>query len=179
MVSYEYAIKTFNYDPFTGLLSNKVFRSNRSQKGYVYNHEDAHGYIITGINNTPRFVHRIAWLIMEGYWPEHEIDHKNGIRSDNRWCNLRHVTRTCNKQNSKVFSTNKSGFPGVSFNKSKNKWQVNVWMNNKITYLGRFDTALEGALARLTWELQCPYWTCNLRGELIKKIRKEGVKLNL
>lgn len=42
---------------------------------------------------------RLAWLYVTGKWPEHEIDHKNRIKSDDRWDNLREATHSENQYN--------------------------------------------------------------------------------
>ena len=42
---------------------------------------------------------RIAFAMTCGRWPRHEIDHKNGVRSDNRITNLREATDLQNAQN--------------------------------------------------------------------------------
>lgn len=42
---------------------------------------------------------RLAWLYMTGRWPTDEIDHKNRIKSDDRWENLREATHSENMYN--------------------------------------------------------------------------------
>lgn len=69
-------------------------------------------------------------------------DNNLGYSPDNcRW-----VTKSTQSQNTrKIISTNKSGYRGVSFIKSRNKYQVSICVENKKMSLGRFDTALEAA----------------------------------
>lgn len=82
--------------------------------------------------------------IPEGY----EIDHMNGIRSDNRIENLRLVSRSINNKNKKMQSNNTSGFTGVVFVKRRGKWNARVKENGIQKNLGSFSTAIEANEAR-------------------------------
>ena len=63
--------------------------------------------------------HRMAWLYVYGELPDCEIDHINGVRHDNRICNLRPATSKNNKHNCGIMKTNSTGFRGVYFRKSR------------------------------------------------------------
>jgi hypothetical protein len=76
-----------------------------------------------------------------------EIDHRNTIRSDNRWKNLRAVTRTQNNANLPRLKSNTSGFKGVYFCQNTSRWRARVHMHNKMMCLGRFDTPEEAHAA--------------------------------
>ncbi len=167
------------YDPGTGIFTNKVCRGSRSKDGWECGSLDCEGYLQTSIDGTNYKLHRLAFLYMEGYLPEYDVDHKNGIRDDNRWCNLRHVSRSCNSQNRKCSAANKSGFSGVSWSKSNNRWVANSTVDGKRINLGRYTDPLEAALARLTWEVQCPDWHCDCRGVLVQQIQKAWPQFNL
>jgi hypothetical protein len=80
---------------------------------------------------------------MTGKWPELEVDHINRIRDDNRWCNLRDVSRAINAQNMPLYKNNTSGHTGVCWNKKFNKWQVLCRANGKQVYGGLFDNKEE------------------------------------
>jgi len=67
-----------------------------------------------------------------------EIDHKNLIRSDNRICNLRLITKSINQRNINMQKNNTSGFKVVYFDKSRNKWHSEIYINGKRKHLGRF-----------------------------------------
>jgi hypothetical protein len=71
------------------------------------------------------------------------IDHINGVSSDNRICNLREATISENGQNRKRGKNNTSGFTGVSWHKSKNKWCSQIRVNGDLIALGSFDTPQE------------------------------------
>jgi len=135
------------------------------------------GYMTFQINRKSQQVHRLAWLHEYGYLPEHHIDHIDGNKLNNRISNLRHVTRSCNLQNQKERSDNKSGFPGVSFRKKDKKYIASIQINKKWMYIGCFESAIEAALARLTTESNHPNWKCNSRSELVSKIRAAGVNV--
>ena len=78
------------YDKDTG-----VFRRNTSSGGQeigsIAGTISKYGYIRIRIKNKAYFAHRLAWLYEYGVWPENEIDHINGEKSDNRLINLRKV----------------------------------------------------------------------------------------
>ncbi len=76
-----------------------------------------------------------------------DSDHKNGDKLDNRKVNLRICTRSQNKMNSGKYSNNTSTFKGVSFNKQRKRWRVQIQINRNLKYLGYFKDIEEAALA--------------------------------
>ena len=106
---------------------------------------DTHGYKRIYINNKSYRAHRLAWLYEYGYLP-FEIDHINGIKTDNRLENLRDVTKSINQQNRKIYSkTNKLKLLGVSEKDDgrTNKYRAQIKINGKNKTLGQFYTAEE------------------------------------
>ncbi len=89
--------------------------------------------------------HRVAYALAHGCWPGRQIDHKNGVRTDNRLANLRVVDNATNGRNKAKFSSNSSGFTGVSWNKKSQKWQAHVTIDGKQEYLGLFESLSEAA----------------------------------
>lgn len=92
--------------------------------------------------------HRVAWAIHYGCWPDMEVDHINGVPSDNRITNLRDVTPSTNKHNTAKPSNNKSGVCGVYWIKRHKKWGAQIKTRGKFYWLGQFDTIEEAAAAR-------------------------------
>lgn len=83
--------------------------------------------------------HRLAVLYMTGAWPAGKVDHKDGNGLNNRWSNLRQATNSQNAGNAKLYSTNTSGFKGVTWNKASRRWQAGIKKNGQNVYLGLFD----------------------------------------
>jgi hypothetical protein len=83
-------------------------------------------------------MHRVIFALVHGWWPEHEIDHANGVRSENRPDNLRAATSGENAQNRKIRADNTSGFSGVI--RHKGKWTPRIGIDGRRFYLGGFDT---------------------------------------
>lgn len=75
---------------------------------------------------------------MTGEFPKHEIDHCNGNAADNRWSNIRDVSRADNMLNKSMYSSNSSGVVGDSLNKTSGKWRARVQKHGVTTYLGEF-----------------------------------------
>lgn len=108
---------------------------------------DNHGYAKGTIFQQSYAAHRVAFVLIHGRWPDHQVDHINGIRSDNRSENLREATSSQNKMNSKVRCDNSSGYKGVSFHKASNLWRANIRLNGKQRCIGYFKTAEEANAA--------------------------------
>jgi len=98
--------------------------------------------------------HRIAWALFYGEWPEDQIDHINGIKSDNRIENLRKASNSQNGKNLPIKSNNTSGCPGVCFDKINNKWRAMIKVNYKTINLGRFIDFADAVSARKNAEIK-------------------------
>lgn len=96
--------------------------------------------------------HRVAWAIFHDAWPMGQIDHINGVRTDNRLANLRDVTVTENNRNCALRKTNRSGVTGVHFNRFCGKWTAQIRIDGKARHLGLFDSLQDAASARKSAE---------------------------
>ena len=94
------------------------------------------------------YAHRVAWTIHHGAWPENDIDHINGVRTDNRISNLRDVTRSVNLQNQRVNARSTSGFTGVSWCKRRSIWRSRIFVGGKEVTLGTFAKIEDAVMAR-------------------------------
>jgi hypothetical protein len=129
---------SFTYFPETGELV-------RSKNNKLMNSLDVYGYIQVYYSKKMYKAHRLIWAITYGEMPQGQIDHINGIRSDNKISNLRVVTQQQNSFNkTKKSKSNQSGYRGVCWNKRANKWQSSISVNGKNIYLGVF-TSIESA----------------------------------
>ncbi len=104
-------------------------------------------YIYISIFRTTYLAHRLAWFYMTGKWPQGQIDHIDGDRSNNRWDNLRDVPAAGNAQNRRVPRVDcSSGFIGVA--KKGNRFAARItYEGGRYKYLGMFSTAEEAHAA--------------------------------
>lgn len=129
------------YEPETGLFRWNYTRSYRAKKDDVAGFLGKDGYMRLSINGLPYFAHRVAWFAVYGKWPEAEIDHVNGIKSDNRLRNLREADRVLNMQNQKrAHSGQQSGLLGV-YPINTGGFTSFIQVDKKRIYLGYFKTA--------------------------------------
>ena len=137
----ERARELLDYDGDTGVLTWKTYRCGLAQAGFTAGTINCFGYRKIVIDRKQYLAHRLAWLISHGDWPEHEIDHINGERDDNRLCNLRDIPRHHNQQNQTKpqASNKKSQYLGVCWLESRKKWQASIWAKGKTKFLGHYD----------------------------------------
>lgn len=128
-----------------GLNPSAVAAWNTKHAGKIAGHID-NEYVIISILGEDYRAHLIAWFMYYGHWPENEIDHINGIRSENWIDNLRDVTRPINMKNKPKYKTNKSGVTGVYWHKAGKKWAAEIGVNKKIIRLGLYEN-IETAVA--------------------------------
>lgn len=79
--------------------------------------------------------------------PVKVVDHINLNGLDNRRGNLRLCTDGQNKANGRIRRDNTSGYRGVYWNASANKWQAYISVNSKRLYLGVFSDPWDAAVA--------------------------------
>lgn len=77
-----------------------------------------------------------------------ETDHINRNKLDNRRMNLRSVTNTQNQMNRNLQKNNTSGYKGVKWSESSNKWVSQISVNRKRIYLGSYADIEAAWLAR-------------------------------
>jgi hypothetical protein len=135
------------YDIETGKFTWLV-RSTRADVGQEAGVIMGEGYRTISVDGQKKLAHRLAWLYVHGTWPKGQIDHINGVRSDNRLANLRDVTSSQNLHNvQQPRSTNKTGYRGISIWKGR-KFLARITVKNRIIHLGIFDTAEAAYAAR-------------------------------
>ena len=93
------------------------------------------------------FAHRLAWLYVYGEWPNSEIDHINGDRSDNRIQNLRDATHSENQQNRRAASKkSKTGVLGVHPTPD-GRYVAQISINGRSVKIGRFRSVEDAQAA--------------------------------
>lgn len=145
------------YNPETGVFI-WVKKSSRNIKyGQVAGSRHGNGYVCIGLNGKIHKAHRLAWLFVNGYLPEQDIDHINGVKYDNRIVNLREVSQSCNTKNCGNLASNKSGVKGVYWNRAGGKWRAQITVMGKKYELGSYGDFDEAVCVRLAAE-QCLGW---------------------
>lgn len=132
------------YDPQTGEFIGIINRGKAYKAGTVMGYPDSDGYLVATIDNHPHKLHRLAWLYVHGSCPSGQIDHKNGVRTDNRLDNLRLATASEQAFNKPVSRISKSGVKGVFYVPRNGKWRARVKING-ILVLDKTFSLLEDA----------------------------------
>jgi hypothetical protein len=166
--------EVLHYNPDTGIFTWILSNSNRIHKGDKAGC-NSNGYISIGVDGSRYRAHVLAWLYMEGYFPENDIDHINRIKSDNKWKNLRHVSRSCNLRNNDIRSNNTSGLTGIRLNCNKSKWIVEITINNKNIYLGRYINKVDAVMRRWHAEIYYQYDNCNSTSTAYLYLKRKGI----
>lgn len=126
------------YHPIQGVFYRRYLGS-----GDLYNQPTGKinklGYVEISLFGKSYLGHRLAWFYVKGVWPECMVDHRNQIRHDIRWDNLREATGSMNQQNKLTLPINNTtGYLGVS--RRGSKFQATIKVSGVKKHLGYFDT---------------------------------------
>ena len=160
----------FTYDDATGSISwaerpRSHFKRDQDHAGWNTSHAnkpiclDGDGVNYTklriSINGSTKKVslHRIVWEIVNGPIPSGmQIDHIDGVRSNNNILNLRIASNSQNNMNKRAFRNSKTGIKGVRFRSGKKfsgkPWYSDIRVNGKLIHIGCFDTMDDAVSAR-------------------------------
>jgi len=130
------------YNPDTGYFTWKVNQGcahKGTRAGTVSN-----GRACLWVNNKKYTSSRMAWLYMTGSIPQF-VDHINRDPCDDRFSNLRAVTRQQNNANTTLRKDNTSGYKGV--HKQGTKFVAQMRVGNTKISLGTHATAKLAAKA--------------------------------
>lgn len=135
-------LEFFSYDPETGDIT-RIKSYGRAVAGQVFANA-TNNISVFGVPIRPG---RLAWAIHNGAWPPpgYWVDHKDGVKANNKIKNLRLATPTQNQQN----KAGTAGYPkGVTWRDRKTKpWQAKIRVNGERLHLGSFETMEEAAQA--------------------------------
>ena len=167
--SQDYLVKVLDYDPLSGLLYWKhrdaslflapryatcwnVRFAGKEALSYVNNS----GYKVGDIDGIKYGAHRVIWMLVNGIEPQ-QIDHANGIKTDNRIENLRSVSPAENNKNHPMKRRNKSGCIGVRWYPKTASWQASIGGTAGREFLGYFKSLEDASEARRKAEVRLGY----------------------
>jgi hypothetical protein len=146
MLTQERLQQVLDYSPETGVFTRRLKQPGVAQ-GKISGSMTKDGYVVTSVDSKLYKCHRLAWLYMTGSWPQGQIDHINGNRSDNRFENLRDVTQTQNIQNQRKAQRHNKATGILGIFKNGSGFAARISHNNTKIYLGTFKTTEEAEAA--------------------------------
>jgi len=142
MLTQERLKEALSYNPDTGIFT-------RVKTGEPVGYTNGRGWLRVKIDYKHYKLHRLAFLYMEGRFPPEEVDHINGVRDDNRWCNLRKATRQQNCFNKRSKGNAQTGYTGVIPSGKGYKARITVGGDSRFSQT--FDTPEEAYSQYLEW----------------------------
>ena len=127
------------------------------------------GYIRISRNNVVQYMHRFIWKELVGPIPAgYQIDHINGIRTDNRLENLRCIPQAENKRNVKTRVDNSSGVQGVTIWSTTRRGNQKVEMWRAVAHNQQGKQVIKTFSIRKYGEKQAFELACEARKQMEK-----------
>lgn len=147
MITQEYLKEALHYCPDTGIFTWIKARP-KVVVGSIAGCLNPSGYINIKLDSKVYKAHRLAFLFMNGEFPKAGTDHKDHVKHNNIWSNLRHATQAVNNKNKSMHKNNTSGFTGVHRRKKDEKWVASIRISGKVKHLGSFEDINDAVAAR-------------------------------
>ncbi len=128
--------KRLCYDPLTGDCVWVYCPEHPGSVGRIAGSVRKDGYLKISVKGRKLAGAHIAWFLYGGKWPDLDLDHINGIRSDNRIDNLRLATQQQNSANMKGHGRYLKGV----YKASPNRFGAQIRVDNILYQLGLFRT---------------------------------------
>lgn len=139
--------RVLSYEPSSGVWTWATDVGRRIKAGQTAGcgvHKS--GYRQIGVGGRLYLSHRLAWLYMTGVWPDHEVDHIDGVPGNDRWSNLRAATVQQNRRNRRVRSDSSTGVRGVQHHRGL--FRARIFVQGRSLSLGSYKTVDEAQRAR-------------------------------
>lgn len=140
-----------HYDPETGIFTWASGAQPHIVGKQAGSKTFRQGYVAITVDRRKLLAHRLAMGMALGKMPVHQVDHINGIKTDNRLANLREATNAENHRNTGVRCTNKSGVKNVYWHKQARKWTVAIRALGKQHFVGQFSDIADAEKAAIAF----------------------------
>lgn len=137
----------FSYSAETGAFTRIVRVSNVKAGVVAGSTNRKSGYVQVRVDGVMHKAHRLAFLYMNGKWPGAAVDHRDGVKSNNAWANLREAYGSANHFNVPARPDNKTGVKGVCWHKPSKKYIAQARLHGKHVYLGIYSDVEEAGKA--------------------------------
>lgn len=140
MLTKERLLEVLKYDPITGIFTCRY-------TGKIKGSPHPKGHLKIKIDGETHYAHRLAFLYMNGKFPQNQIDHKNLDPSDNVWENLREATHSQNRRNTSGYRNSKTGMKGVSLDTRSGLYKAQISTDDGRLLLGMYEKASQAKSA--------------------------------
>lgn len=145
-LSHSELLHNLSYSIVTGHFYWLKKRNWATEVGSIAGALNAEGYRYIKFKGKSYSASLLAFFYLYGRWSEYEVDHKNRIKDDNSWLNLREATSSENSRNS--FKSKGQYLVGVfrtkdSPNKLKKTFGAQIQSPEGHKHLGVYYTELE------------------------------------
>lgn len=145
--------ENLHYDKKTGDFRWVKAKSGRMMKYSAGSLNSVNNRVIF-FNGLAFTASRLAFLYVNGSFPEGVVRHKNGKNIDNRWKNLEEIDIKDVLKSRCLDRRNTSGYTGVYFIKDSDKIRASITVEGKRIELGVFESLKTAVKARKNAERQ-------------------------
>ncbi|MCK5609720.1 hypothetical protein KAR91_48045 [Candidatus Pacearchaeota archaeon] len=150
-------MEVMHYNKYTGVFTwISADKYNKRKIGKEAGRINNDGYRGIRIDKIEYGAYRLAFLYMEGEWPD-ICDHDDGNTLNNKWLNLNNTDSEGNNKNMKKMKSNSSGIVRVIWHKNHEKWSSSISINKKLKQLYWGNCKLGAAICRFIAEKELGY----------------------